>query len=345
MGNLSSYSGLSTKIRAMQGRLLSPEDYRELASMPDVPGALLWLKNHPGYRELFSETDEASLHRGQIEKMLTGAVYSDFRSIYLFADAGQRRFLDLYFHRYEVALLKRCLRMVFDHRDEKPDLKIFEAFFRRHSRIDLAKLSCAKNIREFTGGLEGSICREALLPLEKLPAPTLWDYETAIDLFYFKWFFESGMRLMKGSQQKHFLEAYGTKMDLLNIMWICRSRRYFHMAPAEIYAHLIPVRYRLSPAETAALAEAGSEEAFAAAVRATWYGRHHDSFTAGTLQESCRQIRSSIQRRAAVRDPCSVAVIISYLYEKEHEISKITTALEGVRYGLPREETLKLVRG
>ena len=37
MGSLLSYSGLTTKIRAMQSRLLTDDQYRELAELKSVP--------------------------------------------------------------------------------------------------------------------------------------------------------------------------------------------------------------------------------------------------------------------------------------------------------------------
>ena len=37
MGSLLSYSGLSTKIRAMQSKLMSEKQYQEIAQMDSVP--------------------------------------------------------------------------------------------------------------------------------------------------------------------------------------------------------------------------------------------------------------------------------------------------------------------
>ena len=49
---------------------------------------------------------------------------------------------------------------------------------------------------------------------------------------------------------------------MLNLQWIYRSKKYYHMTPADIYALLIPVHYRLSRREISALVEAGDEEEF-----------------------------------------------------------------------------------
>ena len=47
MGNVMSYSGLTTKIRAMQAKLLTRRDYESLANLGSVPEAIEYLKEKP----------------------------------------------------------------------------------------------------------------------------------------------------------------------------------------------------------------------------------------------------------------------------------------------------------
>lgn len=44
MGTLLSYSGLSTKIRAMQSRLMTEKQYQEIAQMESVTQVVAYLK-------------------------------------------------------------------------------------------------------------------------------------------------------------------------------------------------------------------------------------------------------------------------------------------------------------
>lgn len=45
MGTLLSYSGLSTKIRAMQSRLMTEKQYQEIAQMESVTQVVAYLKD------------------------------------------------------------------------------------------------------------------------------------------------------------------------------------------------------------------------------------------------------------------------------------------------------------
>ena len=48
-----------------------------------------------------------------------------------------------------------------------------------------------------------------------------------------------------GNDLAEITKAYGEKFDMLNLQFIFRSKRYFNMAPADIYALLIPMNYKL----------------------------------------------------------------------------------------------------
>ena len=344
MGNLLAYSGTTTKIRAIRSHLLTEHHFRKLASMSNVTEALLYLKKQSGYKDLFAHADETSLHRSGIEKILTQTTHLDFQKIYRFATIRQRQFLDLYFHRYEISILKTCMRMVFDHRDIKLDLTIFEEFFQKHSDIDLRKISSSDSIENFVENLKGSIYYVPLKRLFGIVHPTLWDYEMAIDLFYFKWFWKNSKKVFKKNYEDYFKESYGIKMDLLNIRWIHRSKKYFQMTNTQIYALLIPINYHLQKEDIRALVEAATADEFAAAVKNTYYGRRYEHYCVDTLDETYYSIRHSVQRKLAKKDPYSVATVISYLSEKEHEVSKLIVTLEGVRYRLSQSEILEYIK-
>ena len=49
MGTVLSYSGLSTKIRAMQSRLVTDEQLEEIVQLPNVPQVTAYLKRTPEY--------------------------------------------------------------------------------------------------------------------------------------------------------------------------------------------------------------------------------------------------------------------------------------------------------
>ncbi len=258
---LLAYSGITTKVRAMESRLFTEEQLRELASAASVSEALELLKQNPSYGDLFHGLEAAELHRADIEQRLIQSKYRDFTKLYRFSSQSQRKFLDLYFLHFEIAIFKWCLRAILDHRQADLDLSQFQDFFKRHSHLDLNQMSACQSLPEFLACLEGTPFYGLLSGLSETPEATLFDYELKLDLFYFKTMWKASGKL--SDQETAILtQCFGSKLDILNIQWIYRSLRYYHLTPAQIYALLIPIRYKLRQNDIQNMAESDTMEDF-----------------------------------------------------------------------------------
>lgn len=343
MGTLLSYSGLSTKIRAMQSKLMSEKQYQEIAQLDSVIQIVAYLKKQPGFSDLWADLDENSLHRGDVEKLLTHTIHQNFAKLYRFANPEQRRFMALYFKRYELSVLKDCLRKVFDEGKAQLDLSLFQDFFDRHSKMNLEKLTSSSTVEELVNNLQGS---EYYHPLKKLGTdyqPRIFDYGMALDQYYFANIWSVKEKLFKRRDLEEITKAYGNKFDMLNLQWIFRSKKYYHMQPADIYALLIPVHYRLSKKEISSLVEASDEEEFRKILDTTYYKKRFPELAPENLEEIYTLNLKTILETEARKYPHSVIMIYSYLYHKEHEVDRLTTAVECVRYGLSTAEILDYI--
>ena len=344
MGGVLSYSGLSTKIRAMQSRLATEEQFREIIQLSDVPQVVAYLKRTPEYAKIWSSLDENDLHRGDIEKLLKKSIFQNFARIYHFANRKQRKFLDLYSRRYEIRVLKEVMTNIFDHRNsDAVDVSPYRDFFRLHSNIDVDKITACTTMEELIASLKGN---EFYLPLSKVQEhgnALLFDYGMALDLYYFTQIWNVRKKLFKGTDLDEITRTYGEKFDMLNLQFIQRSKRYFHMEPADIYALLIPVNYKLKPEEIHDLVEAPTYEEARRIFAKTYYGRKYDQLTVTNLEEFYNFILRNILEKEARKHPYSVAVIYSYLYHKEHEVNRLTIAIECVRYGVSPDEAMHYI--
>lgn len=77
MGSLLSYSGLSTKVRAMQSKLIKEVQYQEIAQMPSVTAIVSYLKKQPGFQDLWADLDETA----STEEILKGFLLIPFIKI------------------------------------------------------------------------------------------------------------------------------------------------------------------------------------------------------------------------------------------------------------------------
>ena len=174
----------------------------------------------------------------------------------------RERFLDLYFGRYEVYFLKVCLTNMIDHRKPSLDLTGFEDFFDKHSKLNLEALEASDTIEEFIGNLKGSVYYQPLANLGQCTEPyacLTMKWRWILNYFRRLWENRTVIREKQGNQGAY--QSSGTaKMDMLNIQWIYRCKKYYHMTSADIYALLIPVNYQMNSRKIQEMVEADSLE-------------------------------------------------------------------------------------
>ncbi len=345
MGNLMLYSGIVTKIRAMQSKLLTQKDFEDIASCKSVPEAIEYLKGRPGYAEYLGEMDDSLYHRGSVEKVLYQSLFDDYSRIFRFAGIRQKKFLRLYWKRYEVDLINYCLRIVFNHYAAPFDLEYKKRFFDRYSDISIDRLITSANINELVDNLRGTEYYGALSRIRDSEEATLFDYDLALDLYYFSVMWRKERKLLTGQEKEMFLKDFGTKIDLLNLQWVYRAKKYYHMLAPDIYALTIPYHYRIRVDEFKTLVDTPTVEEFEHKVAQTYYAKRYEIADSGTIERRYKDILKHLYVTDRRRDPYSIATINAYLFLKEDEIDKLTTALECIRYGLSRGDTLGYLGG
>ena len=140
--------------------------------------------------------------------------------------------------------------------------------------------------------------------------------------------------LPAGENRQALTYIKGTEIDLYNILWIYRLKRYYPQV--EIYPHLIPVCYRLNKESIRQMAESPGVAEFMVAARHTYYNNIFGSFK--NPEHAIAQAMRRVFAKAAKRYPRSAAGVMGYFYEKKTEINNLTAVMEGIKYGLPPDE-------
>ena len=74
-------------------------------------------------------------------------------------------------------------------------------------------------------------------------------------------------------------------------------------------------------------------------------GRKYDFLAAHNLEEFYNHMLADHPwKKRPRKDPYSVALLYSYMYHKEHEVNRLTIAIECVRYGVAADEALQYIR-
>lgn len=345
MGTLLNYSGIVTKIRAMEARLLNDQDFAEIANLHTVPEVVSYLRENSSYGYVLNLLEESQLHRGDIEKILTRQLYYDYSKIYKFCSLSQRRFLKLYIKRYEIDVINYCFRIVINHYKEPFDLNYKKPFFDKYSQISIDRLITSRTTDELVDNLKGTEYYEPLSRLRDKPNVTLFDYDLTLDQYYFSSIWKGCKKVLKNKELELYLRDCGVKIDLLNLQWIYRAKKHYHMAPADIYSLLVPIHYKISTELIKEIVETATPDDFITSFSKTAYANHYDFSTGLTIEQMYADCLLHLYITDRRKNPYSIAAINTYLFLKEEELKKLTTAIECIRYGLSPAETLAYIGG
>ena len=181
-------------------------------------------------------------------------------------------------------------------------------------------------MEEFIGNLKGSAYYGPLYQMLQNGRVTLPACETALDMLYFRSMWKIKDKYLSRNEQRIIAKCFGARMDMLNLQWICRSKRFYQLEPGEIYAMLIPIQLHLTRKEINRMVEAEDLDILYGLIRASWYGRtglvHLDENQ--DLDHLAHDIIDRIYQKASRKDPYSIAILNSYLYFKAVSYTHLT---------------------
>ncbi len=345
MGSQLIYSGIITKIRAMNKYLLNDSDFNEFSNSTSVSEIGNKLKNHKAYADILSPLEDHELHRGDLEKLLIQSLYKDYDKLFHFGNLHIRKFLRSYLIRHEIDVITYCFRIVFNHYAEPFDLKYKRDFFNLHSNISIDKLLLSTNELELIEALAETPYYSILKNIYNSGHATLFDYNLALDLYNYSTLWKERKKYTNLNEMTIVKRDIGSKIDLLNLQWIYRAKKYYNMAIGEIYSMLIPISYRLTTSILKQLVESSDIGEFTVVFNQSYYGAQLPNEHDLDLHEIYNQYLLHLYTIDCRSAPYSIAPINMYLYKKEMEIKKLTTVLECVRYGIDASETIKYIGG
>lgn len=325
------YSYLSTKIRAMTGKMLDEKDYAQMQTMNTVRDVALYLKNQTIYSEGLKELDENDVHRGKLEILLYRALITDALKVARYLKGNERLIYRFVYRKQEIEDIKKMLRTLAMGRDLSTlDRRIL--FISRQSRIDFNVSLQATTIRELVDSLEGTNFHGVLDPLvEGENSINLFTAETALDLYYYNRIFTQIRKFYSGKDAQILKQSFGYEADFKNILWVFRGKKFYNLRKEVLYSNAINHRYKLKKEQLAELVEATTEEGMISVLKTTYLADYID-FDGDRWETDFLTRLGHLQLLNMRLDPFSIAPIIGYVFLKEMEIQNITTIIEGVRY-------------
>jgi len=329
------------KVRALYGRRLTADDYRQLLLQKSVGEVAAYLKG-TAYAQTLREVREDLVHRGQLENLVCRHRDDILRRILKY-EAGDSVFPRLYAMENEVRQLLSAIRML-NAGSIEGFILTMPSYLNKYLSFDLFRLAKITGFDDLLEAVRHSEYYNILGPFRPLSgggidipaceaALLAHSYQKELDLVGER--YRGGVREALG-------QLITLRIDLHNIMVLLRLKRFFHFSPDEIRRQLIPVRTSLPRRLWEHLLAAETAESALELLSSSRRTARYFS-TGGEVEAMGRRMLEDRNRRVFRFTLYPVAALMSYMLLLELEGNNLVNIIEGIRYALPSREIERLL--
>ena len=337
---------LLARCRARYGKRLTAQDIEALVGCRTVPDCAAYLRN-TRYADSVRVLSEGNMRRRPFEAALNEHLLRELHALCRCEQSVGDWFAEYIIMRTEIKQITTFIQLLAAGRQGEMILKMPE-FALQRSGVDAAKIAACRTYDDLLEALRRSRFHRVLRALRPLPGNRP-DY-ALIEHALYAVFFERVLEMIDshaGSAREELREIICTQMDILNFTYIYRLKKYYGADPAAVRTMLFPSEYRISSRVLRDMIEASNADtAVEIFLERTPYGRHidRDALTkAGGPEGAARMLLHSRARRLMRFSVNPATVLLAYIIMAELEVHDLNAIVEGVFYGLPREEILELI--
>lgn len=340
-----SNNAILTKARAMYGRRLMPEHYRELLNRRSVSEIAAYLKGHETYSKTLQGTQENLIHRGLLENLLRRDVLRRYMRLARYDAFGSKGFYSYYLINIEAEQILACLRLMNSGLVESY-IETLPGYLRDYLSFDVLQLARARSYDDVLEVLEKTEYYRVLLPMRPAPGqrPDLFACEFALRQYFYDKTFALIDRYYRGEPQKQLRELFTMQMELGNISSIYRLKRYFHAEPEVIEKRILKSHNPRFDRRMQALITARTPDDVLAILNRD---HRHNVYSAGGgfafIEHANQARRYAVNRRYIAYSVHPSVVFVAYIILSQIEVDNLVSIIEGVRYKLPQGEIEKLL--
>jgi len=341
MNAVRSYGFINAKVRAKRAFLLSDVDYSDLCEAKDIYESLLIL-SRTRYKEMTGRLEGQTVE--SIEKEIHFEEIGQFLELMnISRNSAQKLFATLVLF-YDGEKLKTLLRS-WQSKAPLPD-----SFYPEKITVDfpVTDLLEALDLEQFIEILKETIFYEplknALTPLTT--KSRLFDSEIAIDKFMYSQLWDITAKMSK-TDREIIRRIVGIEIDLKNLEWIARAKKYYQLQQSELESMLIPHGYHLTKNQMHKLTSTGSigdglsRILPGVTIPVTTESEEIQSLSA--LEIILDQALFIEANRAFLSFPLSIGSTVGYYYLVKCEMRNLKSIFNAKSYGMTSEQTEALL--
>jgi V/A-type H+/Na+-transporting ATPase subunit C len=340
---LAKYAYANAKIRAMLSRLLEPQFFDSLLSAKSFAESVDLLQKTP-YGSVTAKADREAPDIHLLEEGFSLFDETVFRKVGLILSPAEQEFVLLLLEKFEIEPLKVALRIWYRKLRVDPG-----RFFPQHTvlhPVDYAKVINAQSIEELIVLLAETPYFRALARARDQfkQKDSLFYLEASLDLDYYERVLASIARFSPGDRATA-RRIIGIEIDIENINWLIRLKKYYNLALEDILASVIPGGERVTPDtvrrsySTDGLGGILESVAIGPYTQIREMSEQNIYLIEGFLYEFLlREVK-----RALAGFPFSIGTVLGYLILKRRETRNIISILNAKQLGWQKDAVSSLI--
>jgi V/A-type H+-transporting ATPase subunit C len=337
---------LTAKLRAMYGKRLTQQNYRELLRKQNVSEIAAYLKQQISYADSLHDINENSVHRGQLESVIRRQLFDDYTRVMHYVGQQEMKFYGFFLKRMEIDELLSCIRYTLAGHQSEYFFSL-PSYFAEHASFDLYAMAKSKTYEELLNILKDTPYLAILKKFDPNAEKNIAiiSIENEFNKYYYDFLLKSIEQNFTGTIKENLRNAFGIEIDLENITKIIRLKKYYQ-APADYIKSLIlPYHFKVKYPELVRMAESPDLESALKVLNETNYNRYFSQYSDEYIERSTQQIIYDYNKKLLNFSTSSFVSVVAYLQLKRIGIQNLISIIEGIRYGLHSSDIGKLLVG
>jgi V/A-type H+/Na+-transporting ATPase subunit C len=338
MGDITKFGALNTKLKVLEGKLLRDEDYNSLLKAETLEEAAEYLLSNTHYSEFLDGFVFNGRNLEDLEVKLKEKYFENLSRFSHYMTDIYKKFFKVVLMRYEVENIKFFLRALV--RNESMESVREHMLVHGSSTLEYDLLMQSRSVAEFVEGVKGTVYHRVLSsylnePVEKM----LFYMEMSLDRLYFDTLKRSSKRLGNGEVQ-NVGTLVGVNIDLLNIQWIYRGRKFYGLSAEELINYALDGGKSLKFDEIKKLCYTASVDELVELIKESKYGfllENVDNFEV-YMERSMQRYLDEMFKGQRVKNTMNIVELMVYMHQMEYEMRDLFSILETKRYGISGEE-------
>ncbi len=340
----SSSNAILAKARAMYGKRLKPENYKDLLHKHSVSEVAAYLKNETAYAKTLSGIQENLIHRGQLENLIRRDTLMKFVRLARYDSSRKQGFYHYFMINIEAEQILSCLRLLNSGLLESY-IETLPGYLLSYVTFDIIRLAHARSFDDVLDVLKKTDYYEVLLPCKPAPGkqPDLFECEYRLRQYYYDKAFKLIEGHYHGDQRKQLKELFVAQMELGNISSIYRLKRFFNTDAHTIEERILKTHNPRVDRQMSALIGAKDAQEMLQLLDRKKKNDFYSSGDFAFIEHANQQSRFSVSKQFMYYSKYPSVVFAAYMLLSQIEIENITSIIEGIRYNIPQAEIEQLL--